>query len=288
MVFGVCRRQLSNEHDAEDALQATFLVLARKAGSIQKAGSVASWLFGVAGRIARQARGRAERRRRRERPATDLADREPSLGLGDFLDCFPEVNTMGSEPADTLSAAEVRAAIDEELGQLPEKFREPLLLRYLAGKTALEAARQLGCPEGTFKSRLARGRDLLRSRLARRGIALSGVALGVLTGRGAASAVVPEYLLAATARAALAFASGLPPAGTTGALALTKHFLRNTIVTKISLGLVLSLAAGLLAGTIDFANPSVSGQESPPAEKAAPKPSAEAAPGRADPLPAGP
>jgi RNA polymerase sigma factor (sigma-70 family) len=267
MVFGLCRRLLRDAHDAEDAFQATFLVLARKADSVRKAGSVASWLFGVARRVAVRARDQAARRRRRESPAADL------------LDQFPGGDTMRGEPADILCTAESRAVLDEELCRLPPKYREPLLLCYVAGKTAAEAARQLGSPEGTFRSRLARGRDLMRARLARRGLALPAAALAALAGGGAATAAVPESLLACTARAALAFAAGAPPVAAPGALALAHTTLQSMVMSKIHLGFVLALAVALVAGAATLARQAAEPKAPPAAEKADPK--AGAAPEKA-------
>jgi RNA polymerase sigma factor (sigma-70 family) len=153
MVFGVCRRLLGHWQDAEDACQATFLVLARHAGSIRKPGSLASWLYGVAVRVANKARSAALRRRQEEQQAPGrIAD-----------SALPDA-----------AWRELRAILDEELIRLPERYRAPLVLCYLEGTTNEAAARQLGCTKGTVSSRLARARDLLRRRLTRRGLALSG------------------------------------------------------------------------------------------------------------------
>src|SRR5262249_50266505 len=157
-VWGVCRRVLSDAHLAEDAFQATFLVLVRKAGSIHKRASVGSWLYGVAYRVAVKARTRAESRRAQERRVAEMPP---------------------PRPLDERSWLELRAVLDEELSQLPEKYRAPVVLCYLEGKTHDEAARQLGCPRSSLTSRLARARVLLQKRLARRGLALSA---GLLAG----------------------------------------------------------------------------------------------------------
>jgi RNA polymerase sigma factor (sigma-70 family) len=146
MVLGVCRRVLDNDHDAEDAFQATFLVLVRRAGSIGRPELLANWLYGVAYRTAKKARTAIRRRRRHERLA-------------------------GSVPrAAPVDAAwhEQQALLDEELQGLPDEYRAPLVLCYLEGKTHAEAARQLGCPPGSMSTRLARGRELLRERLEKR------------------------------------------------------------------------------------------------------------------------
>src|SRR5262245_28043277 len=150
MVLGVCRRVLRHADDAEDAFQATFLVLAQKAATIRKRPALGSWLYGVALRVARKAR----------------SGRRPPPG--------PEGLPMTAPDASTaLTVAELQSGIDEELGRLPERCRAPLVLCYLQGQTQDEAARQLGWSKATLRRRLGRGRELLRLRLARRGLSLS-------------------------------------------------------------------------------------------------------------------
>ena len=139
LVLGVCRRILGDEHDAEDAFQATFLVLARRAGSIRKQSSVASWLYGVALRVASKARVSAARRRTGQLPTEDVP----------------------AAPNMDLAVRELRAVLDEELNRLAEKYRAPLVLCYLEGKTKDEAATELGWPTGTVSGRLARARCVL-------------------------------------------------------------------------------------------------------------------------------
>jgi RNA polymerase sigma factor (sigma-70 family) len=157
LVAGVCHRCLRSAADAEDAFQATFLTLARKAASLSKTASVSCWLHGVAVRIAGNLRRESRRRQARERQA---------------------VRPVATVDADVLSWGEVKAALDEELAQLPEKYRTPLVLCYLEGKSRDEAATQLGWPAGTLHGRLERGRRQLRIRLEARGISL-GVGLAV-------------------------------------------------------------------------------------------------------------
>jgi RNA polymerase sigma factor (sigma-70 family) len=187
MVLAVCRRVLTDEADAEDAFQATFLVLVRRGRAIRNRESLASWLHGVAQRVAARARLEAARRRRIEgRGAMD-----------------PSESVAATEPDD------LAPAIHEELAALPEKYRAPVVLCYLEGLSHDEAAQALGWPIGTVKGRLARARDALRGRLERRGIAVAGGALvAAISARGAASAVVPPELADETIRAAALVAAG--------------------------------------------------------------------------------
>jgi RNA polymerase sigma factor (sigma-70 family) len=167
LVLGVCRRTLADTHDAEDAFQATFLLLARRAGAVRKRAALGSWLYGVALRLACRARADAARRRKHERAAREEA--------------APDVVAE-------LSWREVRCGLDEELARLPEAYRAPLLLCYLEGRTQDEAARQLGWGRGVFRRRLEKGRALLRFRLTRRGLALSaGLFAAALADRGTAA-----------------------------------------------------------------------------------------------------
>jgi RNA polymerase sigma factor (sigma-70 family) len=192
MVLGVCRRVGGNLQDAEDAFQATFLTLARKAGSIRKGQSVAGWLHGVAHRLALAARGRGSRRQARERRAADMR------------------RTSG---ASDRAWQELQATLDEALRQVPQVYRAPLLLCYLQGQTQEEAARHLGCPLGTVRSRLARGREWLKRALERQGVRLSAAALAAALAGSSASAALPAALLRETTRAALAYAAGQAPVG---------------------------------------------------------------------------
>ena len=150
LVLSVCRRVLATVQDAEDAFQATFLVLARKAGAIREPNLLGNWLYGVASRIARRARVVANKRQARETRMRRLP-------------AAPASASVAGESAD------LRLVLDEELSRLPEKYRLAAGLCYLEGKTNEEAARLLCWPTGTVKGRLARARDLLRQRLIRRG-----------------------------------------------------------------------------------------------------------------------
>jgi RNA polymerase sigma factor (sigma-70 family) len=188
MVWGVCRRVLRGHHDAEDAFQATFLVLVRRAASVVPREQVANWLYGVAYQTARKARAAAARRRGRERQVTEMP--EPAV------------------VADPDPWRDARSVFDQALSQLPDKYRSAIVLCDLEGKSYKEAARHLGVPEGTLSGRLTRGRALLARRLARHGAALSGAALTALLSREAASAGVPPAVESSTIRAAGLLATG--------------------------------------------------------------------------------
>jgi RNA polymerase sigma factor (sigma-70 family) len=194
MVLAVCRRLLHDPHAAEDAFQATFVVLVRKANSIRKHASLASWLYGVAQRVAARARVQAARQRSRERRAPVMSH-EP--------------------PLDETTWQELQAVLDEEMGQLPERYRAPLVLCYLEGQTQEHAARELGCPRTSLASRLARARELLRERLVRRNLTLSAGLLATALTERMSEAAVSALLTLATVRAAMLTASGR---GTTGVL----------------------------------------------------------------------
>ena len=159
MVLGVCRRILADSHDAEDAFQATFLVLVRQADSIRVDGSLGRWLYGVAMRVAARARTNARRRQAREQSGLNGIDAESH-----------EFSTTAGDLAD------LQAILAEEVCKLPAKFQAPIVLCDLEGSTHEAAAQLLGCPVGTIKSRLSRARARLRRGLIRRGVALAGPA----------------------------------------------------------------------------------------------------------------
>jgi RNA polymerase sigma factor (sigma-70 family) len=225
MVLGVCRRLLGNIHDAEDAFQATFLILARKAASLIKREAVASWLYAVAYRTALRAKQKASKRRAWERQVEKMP--------------HPEV----APP----EAQDWRGALDRELHQLPEKYRAAIVLCELEGKTRREAARQLGLTEGTLSSRLARGRCLLARRLAKWGLTLSGWALAAAMSEGS-PARVPAVLVRATVKAAMSIAAGHAAAVATPAVALMNEVLKAMWATKLRVVVALVLAVALVGG----------------------------------------
>jgi RNA polymerase sigma factor (sigma-70 family) len=215
MVLGVCRRFLGPSPDADDAFQATFLVLVRRSRRTVWRKSLGPWLYGVAVRVARKALVARSRRRASERQVPEMAH-EPA--------------TPAREPDD------LAAVLDEELAALPEKFRRPLVLCELQGASRKDAARELGLAEGTLSSRLARGRRILRDRLARRGLAPSAVAL---------TASVPAGLASATCRhaaAVLARAVGAVPAGI---LSLTEGVVKAMVVNWKLAAVALAVGVGL-------------------------------------------
>jgi RNA polymerase sigma factor (sigma-70 family) len=259
LVLGVCRRLLQDPNDADDAFQATFLVLARKAGSVGQPARLANWLYGVALRVAKKARSASARRRGREEPLKDAPAAEPSRE-SDWNDLCQ--------------------ALDDEIQRLPEKFRLPIQCCYMEGKTREEAARQLGWSAGAVKGMLERGRDRLRSRLIRRGVTLSATSLAGLLAENALSATVPATLSDSTNKAALLFANGKAAGG--NAIELAEGVLKVMGIRKLraalAVFLVLSLVgtgAGVLALGRASEQPEASKQADPApkvAEKADPLP----------------
>jgi RNA polymerase sigma factor (sigma-70 family) len=227
LVLGVCRRVLHHTQDAEDAFQATFLILARKAGSIRNPESVGSWLYGVAFHLATEAKARAKCRRTHERKAQDMAPAEP---LADK------------------AWTELRPILDEELHRLPEKYRLPLVLCYFQGKSNREAAAALGWPLGSMSRRLSRARELLRENLTRRGVTLSGSALATLLATKTGAAAPALSLLHATIKAGLLFAAGRGVAGIASApaLGLAQGVLHAMTRTKFKIATALVLTLGLV------------------------------------------
>jgi RNA polymerase sigma factor (sigma-70 family) len=226
LVLGVCKQVLRDEHTAEDVFQATFLVLARKAGSIRTGQALGSWLYRVAVNLARTARTAAVRRQAHERQVPDMAR---------------------SDPLSEVALRELQPMLHEEVSRLPEKYRLPVLLCYLEGRTHEQTAATLGWPVGTVRSRLSRARDLLRRRLERRGVTAAAAALGVLLGQ-QVTAAVPAALGALAVRVALPFAAGQAlPAGvvSTSALTLAEGALRAMVVNKFKLVVAVLLVLGV-------------------------------------------
>jgi RNA polymerase sigma factor (sigma-70 family) len=272
MLLGLCRRQLHGSDLADDVLQATFLVLARKARSVRRRDNLAGWLYGVARRLVRDAQRSEAARQKREHLAA-RAEASPEPGWDELL-----------------------SVLDEELQRLPGRFREPLLLCYLEGRTQDEAAIHLGWSVSTLRRRLERGRELLRLRMVRRGATLGAGLFASVVAPSAVRAVVTGELR----RAVLAIAASPLRAGAIApaVLMLANGELRMAVLTKCLFGsvLALSLAVVLAAsawstGDAPRAAPQAAALDPPPALAPAPEPQLKApAPGRdlwGDPLPRG-
>jgi RNA polymerase sigma factor (sigma-70 family) len=229
LVLGTCRRRLGVGPDADDAFQATFLVLAKKAGKIRKREALASWLHGVAHFVSRNLQTQLARRRRREDTMKSMAQ--------------PASESEG--PARHASLRELAAILDDEIQRLPASVRAPLLACHSEGLNITAAAHQMGVPVSTLKTRLARGRELLRERLARRGIGLSAVApsLFLLEQSQASPALIDT-----TTQAALDFAAGAA-AVSTQAVRLATSALRDAFVKQIKTGFLVGALMGLLGVT---------------------------------------
>jgi RNA polymerase sigma factor (sigma-70 family) len=219
LVLGLCRRILGDEHAAEDAFQATFLVLVQKAEALRDCNLLTNWLYGVALRVAKKERAKTVRRRVVERQAarerTDWHDQEPGV-------------------------AELRAVIDEEIQRMPEHFRVPLILCHLEGLRHEEVAQKLGCPVGTIESRLSRAREQLRVRLTRRGLAPTASALALAANPpDSSTAVTVASMIDRTVQAAIRLSSR----GAGGPSAILAGLARRI------LGLYPPLHSGVLAAT---------------------------------------
>jgi RNA polymerase sigma factor (sigma-70 family) len=207
MVMGVCHRILLDRHDAEDAFQATFLVFARKAGTAVAQGSVGGWLYRVAHRAALEARARIARRRGKEKQ----------------VDNVPHLVTEPDE-----GQRELLGVLDKELDRLPDKYRVPVVLCELEGRSRKEVARTLGLPEGTLSSRLAQAKKMLARRLSRQGVSLTVGALAAAISNGTASAGLSPALRVSTVKAVLS--AGTIPAQV---LALTEGVMKALLLTKL-------------------------------------------------------
>lgn len=264
MVFSVCRRVLA-EHDAEDAFQATFMVLLRGAGRIGRRDLLAGWLHGVACRVAARARARAIRRGQRERTGFDLA-----------------ATTSQLAPV----APDAIPALHEEVQRLPAKYRDPIVLCYLQSRTHEEAARVLGWPRGTVAGRLARARQLLHRRLTRRGLVLPAAGLTALLGAESVLALPPTLAAAATALA-LTITDGAASSAASAILLLAEGEMHAMLLTKlkaIAVAVVFTLAVaaagmGLAGGPSSALNDANAAAQPPPVPMAF---AAQPAPGFGD------
>jgi RNA polymerase sigma factor (sigma-70 family) len=247
MVRRLCRRLVADTHAADDAFQAAFLVLARRAAAVRPPQALAAWLHGVAYRVALHARTAEARRQRRLTPTPDLAPPDPH-----------------PDPLAALTARELLTVLDEEVQRLPEVYRLPVLLCGLEGRTQEEAARLLGWTPGSVKGRLERGRKRLHARLARRGLTPSAALASVEVARDLAPGQVPGPLAAATARLALTFGTDAGALGLSANVSsLVQGALRSSIPVRLAAGGALLLAVGVLAlGAGLLTQPSGSGSGS--------------------------
>ncbi len=250
MVWGVCRRIVGHAHDAEDAFQAAFLILVRKAAAVKPREAVGNWLYGVACHAALKARTASARVRAKEKQVTSMP-----------------------EPANVLrhDREELQMLLDRELSALPEKYRLPVVLCDLEGRTRKEVAAQLKIPVGTLSSRLATAHQMLAKRLARHGLAVSGGSLAALFAQHAASASVPAAVVCSTIKTAtLVAASQGAVAGVVSAkvAALTEGMMRTMLLTKLKIMTVIVLALtalGVGAGFVTYQAlvPAVAGADQP-------------------------
>jgi RNA polymerase sigma factor (sigma-70 family) len=275
MVWGVCLRVLGHTQDAEDAFQAAFLVLVRKAASVVPRAAVGNWLYGVAYRTSLKARTARARRRARETQVTEMPEPQPAPP-----DCWPELQVV----------------LDQELARLPEKYRLPVVLCDLEGRPRQEVARQLAIPEGTLSSRLTTARRMLARRLAQQGPALSGGMLAVVLSHNAASSAPPS-LVASTIKAATLLATGQAAAAgaiSVGAATLTREVIRAMFVSKLKVATAVLVAALAVAAaaTCALSSSGLMAQQPDAERRAAPSPQAAdraptpapAAPSRAEQL----
>jgi RNA polymerase sigma factor (sigma-70 family) len=225
LVWGVCHSILHHSHDAEDVFQATFLVLVRKARSIRKRGSLGSWLHGTAYRIAVRARVAARRRQA----------------------CSLQESVMPISGSCDEADQELGLVLHDELRRLPEKYRQPMLLCYLEGRTRSDAAECLGWTEGMVRGRLERARELLRRRLTRRGVALSSTAILSVLSANTGVAAVPAALANATVRIGMALAAGQAASArliSANVVALSKGALRTMFLSQLKTTAIAILALG--------------------------------------------
>ncbi len=244
MVLRVCHNVLGDATDAQDAFQATFLVLVRRSGSIRRLESLGSWLFGVACRVAARARVEAARRR--------AAERRGALRV---------VQAVDASEAGDHDRAEFGPVIQEEVRRLPEKYRAVVALCYWQGLTQEQAATQLGCPLGTVRSRLARARGQLHKRLTRRGLApVAGVLSAAFDSRSAEAArlaLVPNSLINSTVKASAQLIAGraMTDVASTSVAVLTRNVLRSMLMMKLKTAVAVLVLIGLGAYGASLAAP---------------------------------
>jgi RNA polymerase sigma factor (sigma-70 family) len=231
LVLNLCRQLLRHEQDAEDAFQATFLVFAKRAGSIRNPDSLAGWLYGVAYRTAMKlTKNRGLRIEDRESRGTEA-----------------RLRSSIRDPAGEASLRELQSVLHEEVNRLPQKLRAPFVLCCLEGKSRAEAAQLLGWKAGTLSGRLAQARERLQQRLFRRGITLSAVLGAVAIG----SKGAPATLVDATVQAALLFSAG-KAAVSAQVLSLAEGVMKMIFISKVRANLMLALAATVMAVGIGF------------------------------------
>ena len=227
MVLSLCQRLLRNRHDAEDATQATFLILARKAASIGQGAAVSSWLYKVALRVALRAKTRTPIR------TTDLSQ-------------IPDI--AAPDPVQE----ELRQVLDEAIAQLPERYRTVIVQHYFQGRASKELAERLGCPIGTVTARLSRSRELLRRLVSRRGVSVPAVVLGAALTQAGASGAVSASLVTTTVRTAALISVGqsVTPVVSTQAVLLAEEVAQTMFLSKLKVvTVVLLLALATVMGT---------------------------------------
>jgi RNA polymerase sigma factor (sigma-70 family) len=243
MVLGVCRRVLRHEQDAEDAFQATFLTLVRRASAIRDGQALAAWLHCVAVRAALAAR---------------TSERQCPITVAQLPD-------IPAATSDALATHDIGPVLDEEIARLPEKYRRPFVLCYLEGRTNDEAARELNCPRGTVCTRLAWARERLRDRLARRGVTLS---VAVLTAALASEAALPSGLASGTVEASVAFAAGVNCPSALRAARIARRVMTATLPGTWRTVGWLTLAAGAIVLGVGVATLHAQPAKESPAEPA--------------------
>ncbi|MGP0069119.1 MAG: sigma-70 family RNA polymerase sigma factor [Isosphaeraceae bacterium] len=278
MVLDVCRQLLGDRHHAEDAFQAVFLVLARRAGAIRDPELLGHWLYGVALRTARCTRSQLARRRRKEEGD---AMRHSGPGLSTAVE--PMV-PPADRPAIDREQAE---ALHVEIERLPRSFRLAVILCYFEGLTLDEAARRLRCPPGTVGSRLARAREKLRRGLTRRGVTLPAATLAAALAPRSASASIPSPLCDITTRAAIRFAAGQAAAGASAsATALTRKVLRSMLLHKLEITMLTLMCLGAVVTGVGYLTHALAIDDQPgkafdgPQPRLATKPDLATDPGR--------